>query len=93
VKKSTSSRSGVRDEQVYVEEGEEKGDEEDSDGDFFNAGEGAAMTSRYLLALHPKADKVSDTEEGPVGPHDTGPQYYDASRAACPVTETSTRKT
>ena len=66
-------RSGVREEEVYVEEGEEKGDEQDSDGDFFNAGEGAAMTSRSVLALHAKADKVSDTEERPVGPMTPGP--------------------
>jgi hypothetical protein len=43
-KKRTSSRSGVGDEEVYVGEGEEKGDkEEDSDGEFLNAGEGTAI--------------------------------------------------
>jgi hypothetical protein len=50
-KKRASSRSGVGDEEVYIGEGEEKGDEEDSDGDFFNPGEGAAMAGRSHLAL------------------------------------------
>ena len=57
-KNRTSSRSGVGEEEVYVGGGKEKGDEEGSDDDFFNAAEGTAMTSRSLFTLQPKADKV-----------------------------------
>jgi hypothetical protein len=78
-KKRASSHSGVGDEEVYVGEGkpEEKGNGEGSDGDFFNAGEGAAidaLTSRSLLALHPKVDQVRAIQKKiPLGPWHRAP--------------------
>jgi hypothetical protein len=73
----------LADEEVYVGEGEEKDDEEDSDGEFFNAGEGAAINEQVSSRTAAKSGQTeSDAEEDPVRPTAPGPNttMYDEQR-------------
>src|SRR5260221_1221196 len=64
-----SSRSGAGDDEVH-----EQGDEEDSDGDFFDAGEGATIDDRLSSRAASKSGQSEgDTEDDPVGPMTPGP--------------------
>jgi cysteine protease ATG4 len=64
-----SSREGAGDEEVRDDE-----DEEDSDGDFFDAGEGAAIDDRVSSRAASKSGQSEgDTEDDPVGPMTPGP--------------------
>ena len=61
--------SGVGDDEVH-----EQGDEEDSDGDFFDAGEGATIDDRVSSRAASKSGQSEgDTEDDPVGPMTPGP--------------------
>jgi len=63
-----SSRSGAGDDEV-----QEQGDEEDLDGDSFDAGEGATIDDRVSRAASKSGQSESDTEDDPVGPMTPGP--------------------
>jgi len=61
--------SGAGDDEV-----QEQGDEEDSDGDFFDAGEGATIDDRVSSRAASKSGQSEgDTEDDPVGPMTPGP--------------------
>ena len=63
-----SSRSGGGDDEVHVQE------DEDSDGDFFDAGEGATIDDRVSSRAASKSGQSEgDTEDDPVGPMTPGP--------------------
>ena len=64
-----SSPSGAGDDEVH-----EQGDEEDSDGDFFDAGEGATIDDRFSSRAASKSGQSEgDTEDDPDGPMTPGP--------------------
>jgi cysteine protease ATG4 len=48
-------------------------EEEDSDGDFFDAGEGAVVDDRVSSRAASKSGQSEDTEDDPIGPMTPGP--------------------
>jgi len=75
-----SSREGVADEEAHEQE-----DEEDSDGDFFDAGEGATIDDRVSSRAASKSGQSEgDTEDDPVGPMTPGPTISTTTTATSP---------
>jgi len=71
-----SSQSGVGDDEVR-----EHGDEEDSDGDFFDAGEGVTIDDRVSSRAASKSGQSEgDTEDDPDGPMTPGPTVRTGER-------------
>jgi cysteine protease ATG4 len=80
--------TGAADEEVPAPAEEE----DDSDGDFFDAGDGAAIDDRVSSRTASKSGQSEgDTEEDPVGPMTPGPMNS-SSPVATPDTATAPRK-